>query len=74
MPIRLYRRETCSLCAIADALLCEAGVHAETLYLEDDAEWEHRYGWRIPVLQRTDTGAELDWPFDAVKLGRFLAG
>ncbi|MGB5062546.1 MAG: glutaredoxin family protein, partial [Candidatus Competibacter sp.] len=24
-----------------------------------------RYGVRIPVLRRLDTGNELDWPFDA---------
>jgi hypothetical protein len=27
---------------------------------------------RIPVLQRIDNDAELDWPFDAPALSRFL--
>jgi hypothetical protein len=30
------------------------------------------YGLRIPVLRRTDTGAELDWPFDAGQVVQFL--
>lgn len=70
--LRLYRRETCSLCSLAEAVLTELGIEAEMRYLEDDAAWEQRYGWRIPVVLRTDTGAELDWPFDALKLRRFL--
>jgi hypothetical protein len=57
---------------LALAVLNDVGAAAEVLYLEDDAELEQRYGWRIPVLRRMDTGAELDWPFDAWKLRRFL--
>lgn len=72
MPLHFYRRENCSLCVLALALLSEAQVSAEVFFLEDDAELEQRYGWRIPVLRRMDTGAELDWPFDAWKLRRFL--
>ena len=53
-------------------MLRDADVLAEVLFVEDDANMEQRYGWRIPVLQRTDTGAELDWPFDTWKLKRFL--
>jgi hypothetical protein len=30
------------------------------------------YGLRIPVLRRTDTGAELDWPFDTGQVVTFL--
>jgi hypothetical protein len=73
VQIHLYRREHCNLCELAAALLRDAGVDAEERHLEDDAGWEQRYGWRIPVLARSDTGAELDWPFDAHKLARFLA-
>ena len=31
-----------------------------------------RYGERIPVLRREDTGAELDWPFTAGSVASFL--
>jgi len=40
--------------------------------IADDDELLERYGVRIPVLQRLDTGAELDWPFDAVAIERLL--
>ena len=30
------------------------------------------YGERIPVLRRSDSGAELDWPYGAEQLIRFL--
>jgi Glutaredoxin-like domain (DUF836) len=72
VSLHLYRRENCSLCVLALAVLNDVGAAAEVYYLEDNAELEQRYGWRIPVLRRMDTGAELDWPFDAWKLRRFL--
>lgn len=71
MPITLYRRDRCSLCELAEAMLREAGWDYVSVWLEEDAAAEQRYGWRIPVLRRADTGAELDWPFDPLKLRRF---
>jgi hypothetical protein len=38
---------------------------------EDDCLLE-MYGTRIPVLKRIDNAAELDWPFDAATVSRFL--
>jgi hypothetical protein len=32
-----------------------------------------KYRIRIPVLRRDDNCAELDWPFDAPALQRFIA-
>jgi Glutaredoxin-like domain (DUF836) len=73
MSLRLFRRENCGLCELAEAMLRDAAVAGvEVLFLEDHAALEDRYGWRIPVLRRMDTDAELDWPFDAWKLKRFL--
>jgi len=73
MPLTLYRRDRCALCDLAASLLAARGrVPDQVCFLEDDASAEQRYGWRIPVLRRGDTGAELDWPFDAYKLGQFL--
>jgi hypothetical protein len=74
MSLRLFRREHCGLCELAEAMLRDAAVaDVEVLFLEDDAALESLYGWRIPVLRRMDNGAELDWPFDTWKLNRFLA-
>lgn len=73
MQLTLYRRDRCALCDLAASLLVARGCLPDRVcFLEDDASAEDRYGWRIPVLQRDDTGAELDWPFDAYKLGQFL--
>ena len=68
----LYRRDACLLCALAEALLGEAGIRYATVDIESGAVLEARYGTRIPVLARSD-GAELDWPFDAAALRAFLA-
>ena len=45
------------------------------VYVVDIAQSEElveRYGTRIPVLRRNDTGAELDWPFTRDQLLTFL--
>lgn len=72
MRITLYRRNQCSLCELAEAMLAADAIDFDPVWLEDDAAAEQRYGWRIPVLRRHDTGAELDWPFDPVKLRGFV--
>ncbi len=68
----LYRRDACLLCALAEALLGEAGVIYVVVDIESGAALEARYGTRIPVLARAD-GAELGWPFDAEALRVFVA-
>ena len=40
--------------------------------IDGDAALAARYGPRVPVLRRDD-GAELDWPFDADAVRRFMA-
>ncbi len=72
MRLTLYRRSDCSLCQLAETMLVEAGMDFAAVWLEDDAAAEQRYGWRIPVVRRDDSGAELDWPFDPVKLRGFV--
>lgn len=65
MPYVLYQRDDCHLCDLALAVLAEAGMPAfESVFIDDDAALEARYGHRVPVL-RCGKGAELDWPFDA---------
>lgn len=70
--LRLYGTSHCHLCEQAEALLRQLGCDARHIdIVEDDALLE-RYGVRIPVLLRTDTGAELGWPFDAAAIRDFL--
>lgn len=71
-PLVLYGTAGCHLCEQAGALLRQAGVQATETDIADDEALLERYGVRIPVLARAD-GAELDWPFDAAALARFLA-
>ena len=73
MDIRLYGTACCHLCEEAQAILHELGIRAEHVDIADDDELLEKYGLRIPVLKRTDTGAELGWPFDAEAVSRFLA-
>ena len=70
----LYQRDDCKLCDEAIALL--AAVRApqfESVWIDDDAALEARYGMRVPVLRDEDSGRELDWPFDIDALRAFIA-
>jgi hypothetical protein len=63
------------LCEVAEAELMPLVEHGLLVELIDIAESEamnEAYGLRIPVLRRTDTGAELDWPFDTGQVVTFL--
>lgn len=68
----LYGTSCCHLCEQAEAVLGEAGVAAQHVDIADDDGLLEKYGVRIPVLRRTDSGAELGWPFDAATVARFL--
>jgi glutaredoxin len=72
MDIRLYGTACCHLCDEAQAILHGLGIQAEHVDIADDDELLEKYGIRIPVLKRLDTGAELGWPFDAAAVSRFL--
>lgn len=74
MHLTLFQRDDCRLCDEAIAVLAQA--HApefSSVFIDDDAELEARYGARVPVLRDEDSGRELDWPFDAVGVGRWLS-
>lgn len=73
MEIKLYGTTFCHLCEEAEAVLHETGIAAEHIDIAEDDELLEKYGTRIPVLQRLDTGAELGWPFDAAAVSQFLA-
>lgn len=73
MHLILYQRDDCKLCDEAVALLARARVpDFESVWIEDDAVLEARYGARVPVLRDDGSGRELDWPFDPAALQAFL--
>ncbi|MCA1714761.1 MAG: glutaredoxin family protein [Gammaproteobacteria bacterium] len=73
MPLILYQRDDCHLCDLALEVL--AAVRApdfDSVFIDGDAALEARYGERIPVLRDAARGMELEWPFDATTLARFI--
>ncbi len=70
----LYTTSGCHLCERAEILIREASnLKVRLLEIADDDALLERYGVRIPVLRRLDTGEELDWPFDVAAVQRLLA-
>ena len=72
---QLFGTLGCHLCEIAEAEimpLVEHGLLVELVDITDPEDLTDVYGLRIPVLRRTDTGAELDWPFDTEQVVAFL--
>lgn len=73
MRLTLYQRDDCPLCDKAYELLAAAGIpDFEAVWIDGDGGLEASYGARVPVLQRNDDGAELDWPFTVTSLRAFL--
>jgi len=69
----LYSTVGCHLCEQAQQLCSEVlGQAVPEVDISTDNALLERYGIRIPVLQRLDTGAELGWPFDADAIMQFL--
>lgn len=74
MKLALFQRDDCPLCDQAYEVLAAAGVaDFDPVWIDHDAGLEGIYGARVPVLRREDYGAELDWPFTADDVRRFLA-
>jgi len=74
--IVLYSTLDCHLCEQALALIepmLSADLVLTVVDISDSDALIERYGVRIPVIVRTDTGTELGWPFDDACLLRFLA-
>ena len=74
--LELLETVGCRLCAEAAArvrpVLQRRQYTLRLIEIIDDPRLEHEYATRIPVLRRTDTGAELDWPFSQEEVYRFL--
>jgi hypothetical protein len=74
MSLILYQRDDCPLCDEAYELLAVTGIpDFEPVWIDGDAGLEARYGTRVPVLHRSEDGAELDWPFTVSSLRAFLS-
>lgn len=73
MPLILYQRDDCHLCDLALEVLAAARLpEFESIFIDEDASLEERYGIRVPVLRNDASGAELDWPFDTARLQAWL--
>lgn len=73
LSAKLYGTRSCHLCVAAAEILRQAGAAAVPVDIAGDERLLDKYGMRIPVLQRCDNAAELDWPFDVAAVVRFLA-
>ena len=74
MTLFLFQRDDCHLCDLALEVLAAARApEFESVFIDGDAALEARYGERIPVLRDESRDAELEWPFDADTVRRFLA-
>ena len=73
--LTLFQRDDCHLCDLALEVLAAARTpEFESVFIDGDEALEARYGERIPVLRDDTHGRELDWPFDAATVQRWLAG
>jgi hypothetical protein len=73
MPLTLFQRDDCQLCDEALALLAQVRApEFASVFIDEDAALEARYGTRVPVLRDARDGRELDWPFDAAHLRAWL--
>jgi hypothetical protein len=71
--LTLFQRDDCHLCDLALEVLAAARTpEFESVFIDGDDALEARYGERIPVLRDEAHGRELDWPFDAAKIQRWL--
>jgi len=76
MELIFYTMSQCHLCEVAEALLVNTPmpepIPVDAVDIAQSESLVARYGTRIPVLQRSDTGEELDWPFTRDQLTDFL--
>ena len=73
-----YTTSGCHLCDLAEdvlwPLLENREYRLQVVDIASNPELQLRYGTRIPVIRREDTGAELGWPFSPGQAKRYLAG
>lgn len=74
IQLNLYSTSHCHLCELAHSLVMQLPDNIEVTLIDitENDTLLTEYGLRIPVLQRQDTKAELNWPFSEVGLRKFL--
>ncbi len=72
--LNLYSTPNCHLCELAYSIVMQTpdNIEIKLIDIADDATLLTQYEVRIPVLQRQDTKAELNWPFNDVDIQEFL--
>lgn len=65
MRLKLFTTSSCHLCEQAESILLslEQTQHFTLIDIAEDDTLVDLYGFKIPVLQRTDNLTELNWPF-----------
>jgi hypothetical protein len=73
--LNLYSTAHCHLCDVANSLLLnfDNKVTLKTIDIAEDEALLDKFSLRIPVLQRQDTQAELNWPFTSADIQKFIA-
>ncbi|WP_218353786.1 glutaredoxin family protein [Alteromonas lipotrueiana] len=74
MQLVLYTGPGCDLCDVAYSMVMQAPLNCQIVRrnVRDDLALYHRYGAKIPVLERVDSQAQLSWPFTQNELESFL--
>lgn len=76
VELNFYTTEACHLCEQAEYVLATtpltSPVPVNVIDISESEDLVERYGMRIPVLQRSDTGVELNWPFAAADVQRLV--
>lgn len=71
----LYSTSQCHLCELAYSIVMQIpdNIELKLIDIADDDTLLAQYEIRIPVLQRQDTQAELNWPFTSADIHKFIA-
>ena len=73
MQLYLYSTSHCHLCELAYLLVMKIpDISVIVIDVAGDELLLREYGVRIPVLQRRDIRAELNWPFNEVDIQQLL--
>jgi hypothetical protein len=72
--LKLYTTSNCHLCELALDLtrLLVDDHNIQLIEISEDINLLNTYETLIPVVQRTDTSAEIKWPFTKKQLRLFL--
>ena len=74
----LFGTQGCHLCEDAEVILASVvysfsgALQVENVDIAEKEQWQEKYAIKIPVFYHPETGSELEWPFDRVKLKEFI--